>query len=238
MPIRFRCEHCQQLMSITRKKAGQLTQCPKCGEETHVPELQSAKRKDPPAVFVDEEPSGIGLEPAPEPTQKRTSSPEAQAERRVVEADDNEDDEPGFVLRRIQSDLDEMDLTPMVDVTFLLLIFFMVTASFSIEKSIEVPVPDPDQQGASQTVMPLEELEDQSILVEIDAANRYFIESEVVEDPRDLPQLLAEVRTRDSKSEVIIKVDERSHHEAIVAAIDAAQEVGMQRIRWGVMPEQ
>ncbi len=239
MPIRFRCEHCKQLMSITRKKAGLLTQCPKCGEETRVPELHETKRKAPTPEFIDEEPSGIGLEPAPEPVPPPSERPEEPVSSRPAAYDEwEEDEEGGFELRRIQSDLDEMDLTPMVDVTFLLLIFFMVTASFSIEKSIEVPVPDPDQQGASQTVMPLEELEDQSILVEIDAANRYFIESEVVEDPRDLPQLLAEVRTRDSKSEVIIKVDERSHHEAIVAAIDAAQEIGMQRIRWGVMPEQ
>ena len=50
---------------------------------------------------------------------------------------------------------EEMDMTPMVDVTFLLLIFFMVTAAFSVQKVIEVPAPQeqeastnaPAQQG-------------------------------------------------------------------------------------------
>ena len=36
----------------------------------------------------------------------------------------------------------ELDMTPMCDVTFLLLIFFMVTAAFAMQKSFEVPAPD------------------------------------------------------------------------------------------------
>ena len=39
----------------------------------------------------------------------------------------------------------EMDMTPMVDVTFLLLIFFMVTAAFAMQKSFHVPTPKSDQ---------------------------------------------------------------------------------------------
>ena len=35
----------------------------------------------------------------------------------------------------------DMDMTPMVDVTFLLLIFFMVTAAFSLQKSLQIPAP-------------------------------------------------------------------------------------------------
>ena len=52
----------------------------------------------------------------------------------------------------------EMDMTPMVDVTFLLLIFFMVTAAFSLQKSIEVP--PPDQQESAQQARTIEELEE------------------------------------------------------------------------------
>ena len=42
---------------------------------------------------------------------------------------------------------DELDMTPMVDVTFLLLIFFMVTASFSLQKSLPVPDSLADKPG-------------------------------------------------------------------------------------------
>jgi len=246
MPIIFRCDHCRQRMSITRKRAGQMTTCPNCQQETIVPESKTQKESPAPAdVPVPAE--DVLPESSPQAARVNEDVPEDMAAAdefpagedplpqlaAVAEADeDSEEDE--FTLRRAKTEFEEMDLTPMVDVTFLLLIFFMVTASFSIEKSLEVPTPDPDQEGASQTVQPLEELEDQSILVEIDAENRFFVETEPIDDPRDLAQRLIEIRTSDSKNEVVIKVDAESHHEAIVSAIDAAQEVGMQRIRWGV----
>jgi len=62
-------------------------------------------------------------------------------------AEDDDDDEEGFGSRA--DDEEELDLTPMVDVTFLLLIFFMITASFSIQKTLSVPPPDPEKEGAS-----------------------------------------------------------------------------------------
>ncbi|TWT61024.1 biopolymer transport protein ExbD [Rubinisphaera italica] len=228
MPITFRCQQCQQLMRISRKKAGMLTTCPRCGSETPVPLLEDNAE-------VSLKPNQKEIVSEPERNLQNTQKDQSGIKTLATAENSSDAEEEEFQLRRAQTDFEEMDLTPMVDVTFLLLIFFMVTASFSIEKSIEVPPPNPDQEGASQTIQPLEELENQSILVEIDAENRFFIESEEVQDFRELPTLLADVRTRDSKNEVIITVDERSHHESIVQVIDAAQEIGLQRIRWGVM---
>ncbi len=230
MPIKFRCQECQQLMSISRKQAGMLTICPRCGSETPVPASQVEAD-----AFVYREPRSHA--DAIEENNVEVAQETSIRKGLAFAGNSWEDEEDEFRLREAKTDFEEMDLTPMVDVTFLLLIFFMVTASFSIEKSIEVPPPNPDQEGASQTIQPLEELENQSILVEIDAENRFFIESEEVSDVRELPTLLADVRTRDSKNEVIITVDARSHHESIVQVIDAAQEIGLQRIRWGVMSE-
>ena len=53
--------------------------------------------------------------------------------------EEEEDGDPAIVFggRREVSEEDDLDMTPMVDVTFLLLIFFMVTASFTLQKSIE-----------------------------------------------------------------------------------------------------
>ncbi len=53
--------------------------------------------------------------------------------------DDDEDFEPEFNIKKEPIPEDELDMTPMVDVTFLLLIFFMVTASFTLQKSIKQP---------------------------------------------------------------------------------------------------
>ena len=60
-----------------------------------------------------------------------------------------------------------MDMTPMVDVTFLLLIFFIMTATFSLQKSLQVPTPQPEE--ASTQAIPEETDEDPEFLtVEVD----------------------------------------------------------------------
>jgi len=66
---------------------------------------------------------------------------------------------------------EDMDMTPMVDVTFLLLIFFMVTASFTLQKSVPLPV--------SQTANPGRPTEktDIEVTVEIDQHNTYYVSS-------------------------------------------------------------
>ncbi len=239
MPIKFRCEHCNQLMSIATRKAGTVTVCPRCASDITVPlqqpEIVSQEEKQSASTdFESVEPTGLPGDIDQETAGQSESVTESSSFQFAMFSEETDEEELEFELKRAETDFEELDMTPMVDVTFLLLIFFMVTASFSIQKSIEVPPPDPDQQGAAQTVQPLEELEENSILIEIDEENRFFVESEPVNDPRDLPTILAEVRSKDSKNEVVVSVDERTLHEAVVTAIDAAQEIGMQRIRWGV----
>ena len=111
MPIRFRCPHCGRKLSISRRQAGSEVSCPSCQERLHVPEEQG------PASPVDsdaaKDATGLAVSPAPS---ERDASKGWQRRNRPIDWDE------------------EMDLTPMVDVTFLLLIFFMVTASYSIDR--------------------------------------------------------------------------------------------------------
>jgi len=84
----------------------------------------------------------------------------------MPESDD--DDLPARAKRKD----DELDMTPMVDVTFLLLIFFMVTASFSLQKSIEMPRQQTD--APSSTVQ--EEIEDlDMVTVQIDEYGAFLV---------------------------------------------------------------
>ena len=57
------------------------------------------------------------------------------------------DDDAPLILPRDGDSEDDLDMTPMVDVTFLLLIFFMVTAAFSLQKSINVPTPEKEENA-------------------------------------------------------------------------------------------
>lgn len=141
-------------------------------------------------------------------------------------ATDEEDDDDDFFGGGSRFEDEEMDLTPMVDVTFLLLIFFMITASFSIQKTLEVPAPDPDDEGPSNNIT-LEDIEETSIEIEIDARNVIYFDDEPISDPRSLPDRLR----ASGMTEVLIKADEASLHEMTVIAVDAANEAQMQKIR-------
>ncbi|MGH7174094.1 MAG: hypothetical protein ACRELF_09110 [Gemmataceae bacterium] len=59
MPIRFRCRHCNQLMGISRRKAGMTVQCPTCHGSVLVPQPDSEEPPEPP------QPQPIGGGPAP-----------------------------------------------------------------------------------------------------------------------------------------------------------------------------
>lgn len=136
-----------------------------------------------------------------------------------------------MVLRRRSRIEDEMDLTPMVDVTFQLLIFFMVTASFALQKSIEVPTPDPDKKGAAQTLQILDDIEGSSIRVQIDAANAIQIDDEPIADPSRLTDALKDKMRKEQKTEVLISANAAALHRTVITVIDAANSVGMQKIR-------
>lgn len=126
----------------------------------------------------------------------------------------------------------ESDMTPMVDVTFLLLIFFMVTASFVLQRSLDVPKPEP-KEGRGE---PEQQIAD--VIVEIDPFNTFHVLTESWE--REAPskhELLAALReARDGSTDgtvpnrVLVKAHEDSLHEKVVAALDSASIAGMQEV--------
>lgn len=149
----------------------------------------------------------------------------------TVPATETEEEDSGLQLRKASTEFDEMDLTPMVDVTFLLLIFFMITASFSLQKSLEIPRPDPDKDGATQSLQTLDDLEENSIIVQIDDRNAISVDYEPLSNPDDLVDVMETRRRDEQKFEVVIEADSQSLHETVVKVIDAANEIGMQKIR-------
>lgn len=152
-------------------------------------------------------------------------------EEPFIPAELDDDDDGTLTLRRHRTLDEEMDLTPMVDVTFQLLIFFMVSASFSVQKSIEIPTPDPEQKGAAQQVQTMDDIQGTSILVKIDASNSIWIDEDLVADPSRLVDTLRDKMRRDQKTEILISAHAQALHRAVISVIDAANEIGVQKIR-------
>lgn len=137
---------------------------------------------------------------------------------------------------------DELDLTPMVDVTFQLLIFFMLTMALGLQKSIEVPVPSQnDAPAAAKTLEDFEEDED-FIIVRIDADDTIWVEDseatrmEVVPKLRSLREELQKPGAPPPNS-LLVMASGEARHETVVAVLDAGTEVGMQNVRLSSLEE-
>jgi biopolymer transport protein ExbD len=138
--------------------------------------------------------------------------------------------------QRVEGD---MDMTPMVDVTFLLLIFFMVTAAFSLQKSLPVPTPT-ETTDPSLKAQPQDQEEDRDfVIIHVDAHNTYRVitvdwEREAPSEQEMLIQL-REARRGDSKgtipSRLLVRANGDAEHQKVVAALDAGSEVGMEEIQ-------
>ncbi|MDA0832624.1 MAG: biopolymer transporter ExbD [Planctomycetota bacterium] len=191
------------------------------------PEPRPVAEKPPPQILRrSSESKPSAAVPASASTPVRPPPP---AKSVYVAGADEGDDE--LTIRKMKSDFDEMDLTPMVDCTFLLLIFFMITASFSLQKTIEVPPPNPDKKGAAQSLQTLDDFKEDSIIVEIDERNVIVIDDEPLTALASLAQVLSNKMLMEKKTELMLMAHDNAWHETVVAVIDSANEVGMQRIR-------
>lgn len=130
-------------------------------------------------------------------------------------------------------------MTPMVDVVFLLLIFFMVTAAFSYQKTIQVPPPDTtDSVAQTRTLEEIEE-EDDFIIVRIERDNTIWVEGS--EAPSQ-PELLAKLRDARQQrgrgaNTMLVVVNGDSQIEALVMALDAGTAVGLDEVRLSTTEE-
>ena len=134
----------------------------------------------------------------------------------------------------------EMDMTPMVDVTFQLLIFFMLTASFVMQRSLEVPKPEKKDTTAGQTVEEVAELDD-VVTVRIDENGTYFMSAAAVGEEIEIPSeqelivRLRQSRQPDAQGRVPNRLLVQSHgdalHRRVVSALDAGNEVGMEKVQ-------
>lgn len=234
MPVRFHCPSCRQLLSISRKMSGRAVPCPACGFISEVPSVASTERSE---AVSDRTPRHSLKSALPRDDEFSESADAPERDRAAVATKSMSTDQPeyepdagGFQVRSRRLESDEMDLTPMVDMTFLLLIFFMITASFSVQKSIAFPPPSPDQKGTSQSTHTLEDFENNSIVVRIDDRNVISIDDEPQNDPGRLADVFRTVMSA-RRNELIVMADDNALHETVVAVIDAANAAGMQKIR-------
>jgi len=112
----------------------------------------------------------------------------------------------------------EVNLTPMIDVVFQLLIFFMVTAVFAITPGLDIKLPEAEESQAP-------EKENLFIVVDQDGNMKLNHKSVTFATLRD--ELAEKRRQLDNTTMIIIQGDERSTHGQIVQVMDIARQVGI-----------
>lgn len=170
---------------------------------------------------------GTGKRPSRERLQtadpRMTTEARPSGEWRGFEEEEEVEPEIGYAKKGVIED--ELDMTPMVDVTFLLLIFFMVTASFTTQKSVSQPPLPTDEP--SENVKPDFEDSPQYVEIIIDQYNSYRLTSKdqgEVEAPSDneMRNRLRDMIKATMATRVVIKAHANCFHEKVVTAQDAA----------------
>ncbi len=114
----------------------------------------------------------------------------------------------------------EINLTPMLDVVFIMLIFFIVTAVFVKEPGILVERPE---------AVTADTLESASIFIAISESNEYWIDQRNV-DLAGLKPVIERMHKETPEGGVVIQADNEAQNEYVLAAMDVAKEVGIQDV--------
>ena len=114
-----------------------------------------------------------------------------------------------------EEELLDINLTPLIDVVFLLLIFFMVSTTFVTDCSIDVELPEASSGNSKQ--------EKEIKTLSINASGDYFFDGQKISKPALKTKLL-------KTKELVIKADKTASHGAVVSALDTAKEAGVKSL--------
>ena len=121
----------------------------------------------------------------------------------------------------------DIGLAPLIDVVFILLLFFVVTTTFTRETQLQVDLPE----AASGS--PPQESEQKRLEVVIDVSGNFSLngKSLVKHDLNTLMAALSKESGGDTSLPMIISADGKTPHQAVITAMDAARKLGFAHLR-------
>lgn len=124
-------------------------------------------------------------------------------------------------FRRPRPDEAGINLTPLIDVVFLLLIFFMVSTTFDRHADIQLQLPAADRDPVIS--------ERAWIDILIDATGQYYVDGQelVNRRPETLQRAIEQLRSDRPGDPVLIRADANSTHQSVVTALDVVGRLGI-----------
>jgi biopolymer transport protein ExbD len=254
MAIKVVCSACSSVHSVNDRLAGREIRCPHCDGFIQVPLPSAAEVREieeivEVEVVEDDIPGMVEIVESADSfggTAKAEVLDEIKIDTRSsvgkYQDEDEEVEEISFPKKELPKD--DMDMTPMVDVTFLLLIFFMITASFSSEKVFEEPPPLSD----ASSIQKQEPINLDNVRVQIDEYNAFTIilpggDEREASSKQDLLIALSEARAEvatsanDDQLKLIVEAHVECIHAAVISALDAGRDRGFTSFQVQVVEE-
>ena len=124
----------------------------------------------------------------------------------------------------------DINLTPLIDVVFLLLIFFMVSTTFIKESEIELTLPQATEDVREERVEKIE--------ISIDRNGAVFVNQKALSSGQigTIRQALVRVGKNYDNPVVVIRADAAASHQVVVDVMDASRQVGLHRITFPTRP--
>lgn len=239
MTIRAKCPHCGYTFALHERALGRALACPSCEHEIKLPskdEVEVAKAKKaatssrPAAPAAPRTPTLKARAVGTQPTQQIPPEPEERKPKKRKKNKHEFNHEEAW------------DITPMVDVAFLLLIFFMVTNSFSIQKVIRTARQISDKPSTSATVQTAEKIT--SVTVQIDDQDAFSVvlsdgSQEDAFSKQDLILILSRAKEEGGEdlTDITVEAHEDSTHGAVVAALDAGRAANFTKFKTTVVEQ-
>lgn len=136
-----------------------------------------------------------------------------------------------MMLRHDRNKDPELNLTPLIDVVFLLLIFFMVSTTFEKESEINIELPEAAGEKSQEERFTIE--------ITIDGEGHYFVNEKRIRDKQlaTLKTALRDTRADHQDPKLIISADKNTPHQAVIRAMDAARQAGMVNLTFATRQE-
>lgn len=115
----------------------------------------------------------------------------------------------------------DVNLTPLIDVVFLLLIFFMVSTTFERDTAISLELPEASGESLQSERVAVE--------ISIDAEGRYYVnQQELINTQLDtIKRAIQQAVAESENPQIILSADRMTPHQAVITAMDAARQLGL-----------
>lgn len=128
-------------------------------------------------------------------------------------------------FRRARRDDPDINITSLIDVVLLLLIFFMVSTTFNRETQVRIELPQASAETGAAS--------DNALEIQVDAEGRYYVNDQALinTQPETLMRAIEKVGGADTDRPVLIVADAMTPHQAVVTAMDVAGRLGFVHLR-------